>query len=241
MVDLNDFGQPVGAVVEPTWTARPHPAPIPLTGTYVRLEPLSDDHAGDLFPALCGSHDGDLWTYRPLGPPGSLAELAELNGAPIAANNTVTWAVLPTTTGHATLADHAAGMVSLVAIDTMHGRAEIAAVIYARALQRTPATTEVSTLLIRYLIEDLGYRRVEWKCDRLNEPSRQAALRLGFRFEGTFGRHMVVRGRSRDTDYFALTDREWAGVGPAHAAWLDPSNFDPQGQQRTSLRALTSA
>ncbi|MBP6997571.1 MAG: GNAT family N-acetyltransferase [Phycicoccus sp.] len=174
----------------------------------------------------------------PTAPPDTIDALEQINRATIASVDKLTWAVVPTDGGHPTLTNRASGLVSLTAIETSHGRAEIAAVIFARGLQRSRVTTEVHTLLIRHLIAELGYRRVEWKCDALNEPSRRAALRLGFRFEGTFAQHMVTRGRNRDTDYFALTDQDWTAIGAAHAAWLDPSNFDAQGHQRTSLREL---
>lgn len=239
MIELNAWGQPVGPLVEPAWTARATPECRVLTGASVRLEPLADAHAPDLFRTLCGPEDASLWTYRPDGPPDTIAALERLNRATIGSPDKVTWAVIPAEVRHKAVSRRASGMVSLTAIERTHGRAEIAAVIFARGLQRSRASTEVHHLLIRYLIEDLGYRRVEWKCDTLNEPSRQAALRLGFRSEGTFAQHMVTRGRSRDTDYFALTDRDWLHVGPAQAAWLNPANFDEDGRQRSSLRELT--
>ena len=110
--------------------------------------------------------------------------------------------------------------------------------VYARALQRTPATTEATYLLMRHLFDGLGYRRFEWKCDALNEPSRQAALRLGFTYEGRFRNHMVTKGRNRDTDWFSVTDAEWPVVGAALQAWLEPANFDEQGRQRLALSAV---
>ena len=103
-------------------------------------------------------------------------------------------------------------MTSFYRIDPAHGQVEVAAVIYARSLQRTPATTEATYLLMRYAFDGLGYRRFEWKCDALNEPSRQAALRLGFTYEGRFRNHMVTQGRNRDTDWFSVTDAEWPAV-----------------------------
>ena len=110
--------------------------------------------------------------------------------------------------------------------------------LYARSLQRTCAATEAIHLLMRYAFEDLGYRRFEWKCDSLNEPSRRAAARLGFTYEGRFRHHMVTKGRNRDTDWFSVTDAEWPAVRAAHEAWLDPANFDENGEQRTALSSM---
>ena len=112
----------------------------------------------------------------------------------------------------------------------------IAAIILARTLQRTPAATEAMYLLAHHVFDALGYRRYEWKCDSCNEPSRSAAARLGFTYEGRFRNAMVYKGRNRDTDWFSVTDAEWPGVRAAHEAWLDPANFDEEGVQRSRLR-----
>ncbi len=109
--------------------------------------------------------------------------------------------------------------------------------IYARHLQRTPASTETTHLLMRWAFDELGYRRFEWKCDSHNEPSRRAAARLGFTYEGRFRHHLVVKGRNRDTDWFSVTDAEWPAVRAAHEAWLDPGNFDARGPSGPSARA----
>ena len=117
---------------------------------------------------------------------------------------------------------------------------EIAGVLFSRRLQRTRAATEAVHLTMRYAFDDLGYRRFEWKCDSLNKPSRRAARRLGFRYEGRFRHHMVTKGRNRDTDWFSVTDTEWPEVHAAHRTWLDPGNFDADGCQRMSLSSLTA-
>jgi Acetyltransferase (GNAT) domain len=124
-------------------------------------------------------------------------------------------------------------------IDPATGQVEIAGVLYARTLQRTRAATEAIHLTMRHAFDDLGYRRFEWKCDSLNEPSQRAALRLGFRYEGRFRHHMVTRGCNRDTDWFSVTDAEWPAVRAAHERWLDPSNFDADGRQLVALSELT--
>jgi len=112
----------------------------------------------------------------------------------------------------------------------------VGSIIYARRLQRTPITTEATHLLARHVFDDLGYRRFEWKCDSHNEPSRRAAVRLGFTYEGRFRHAMVYRDRNRDTDWFSITDAEWPAIRAAHERWLDPANFDPDGHQLTPLR-----
>ena len=124
-------------------------------------------------------------------------------------------------------------------VDPTHGSAEVGAILYARSLRRTRAATEAIHLLARYLFDDLGYRRFEWKLDCLNEPSARAARRLGFTYEGRFRNAMVYKGRNRDTDWFAMTDADWPRIREAHERWLDPANFDDTGVQRMSLSDLT--
>lgn len=230
MPEVNEHDQQVGDVV-PAWSRCDRPARIGLVGRYVALEPVSAAHVPLLFAALCGPDDGGLWTYRPNPRPSDDSELAALVEAWASSADNLTWAVVPRGAG-------AAGITSLYRIEPEHGQAELAAVLYARAMQRTSAATEATYLLMRYVFDGLGYRRVEWKCDSLNEPSRQAALRLGFTYEGRFRHHMVTQGRSRDTDWFSVTDAEWPTVRAALQAWLDPANFDAGGAQRLALSAV---
>jgi RimJ/RimL family protein N-acetyltransferase len=123
-------------------------------------------------------------------------------------------------------------------IDPANGVIEVGTIKYAPALQRTAAATEAMFLLMRYVFDDLGYRRYEWKCDSLNEPSRAAALRLGFTFEGIFRQAVVYKGRNRDTAWFSIIDKEWPALKQAYEAWLAPENFDPDGRQRRRLSDL---
>ena len=232
MPETNAFGQQVGDVV-PGWTPRPHPVPVTLTGRYVRLEPLSVDHAPALHAALCNPGDEPLWTYRPTDPPSDVPAMAELIDQHLAAPELETFALVPS-------GEQAQGIASYTRIDTNTGQVEIAGVLYARTLQRTRAATEAIHLAMRHAFEDLGYRRFEWKCDSLNEPSRRAARRLGFAYEGRFRNHMITKGRNRDTDWFSVTDAEWPAVRAAHERWLDPANFDEAGNQLTSLSDLTA-
>lgn len=228
--EVNEHGQPVGPVVE-GWRPVDRPARIGLMGRYVALQPVSVAHVPALFTSLCGPGDAPRWTYRTTPVPSSESALSDLVDQWAADPVNLTWAVLP-------LGGEAAGVTSLYRIDPAHGQAEVAAVLYAGSLQRTPAATETTYLLMRYLFDGLGYRRFEWKCDALNEPSRQAALRLGFTYEGRFRNHMVTQGRSRDTDWFSVTDAEWPTVKAALQTWLRPDNFDEDGQQRLSLSVV---
>ncbi|KAA1425765.1 GNAT family N-acetyltransferase [Nocardioides antri] len=234
MPEQNAFGQYVGDVV-PGWEPRPAPEPVTLQGSYVRVIPLSSVHYADLYDAVCGLEDGGLWTYRPIARPTSLADLwmhlAELVDSPV----DLTFTLVPT---EGERADRATGIASYMRIDPRTGQVEVAGVLFGRALQRTRAATEAIHLLMRHAFDDLGYRRFEWKCDSLNEPSRRAARRLGFVYEGRFRNHMVTQGRNRDTDWFSVTAEEWPQVSAAHRAWLDPANFDGDGRQLTRLSAL---
>ena len=229
----NEHGQQVGDEV-PEWTPRTPPGPVTLEGRYVRLEALAADHAEPLFEALCGPDDASLWTYRPTDPPTDVAGMARVVAETAASPDTVTLAIVPLDTGRA------AGMATYYRVDPQHGTIEVAGVIYARSLQRTRAATEAIHLMACHAFEELGYRRFEWKCDSLNEPSARAARRLGFTYEGRFRHHMVTKGRNRDTDWFSITDTEWPAVRSLHERWLDPANFEDDGTQRTALSALVA-
>ena len=228
MPEVNEFGQQVGDLVQPEWMPRDRPARIGLIGRYVALEPISTRHVPALQLALGGAQNDDLWTYRPQSAPENESVLADRVDLWMESTENLTWAVVPA-------GGQPAGMTSLYRIDPETGQAEVAAVIYARSVQRTPATTEATYLLMRYAFDGLGYRRFEWKCDSLNEPSRQAALRLGFTYEGRFRNHMVTKGRNRDTDWFSVTSEEWPAVKLALQTWLHPDNFDEQGRQRLAM------
>lgn len=224
----NEHGQPIGRPVD-GWELRPAPPKATLEGRYVRLEPATAEHAESLFDALCGPEEADLWTYRPDEPAGDVAEMARRLATAGATRESLTWALVPE--GH----EGAQGLVSLHRIDPAHGSAEVAAVLYGRALQRTRAATEAVRLLAGHLFDELGYRRLEWKCDSLNAPSRRAALRLGFTEEGTWRNALVYKGRNRDTTWFSITDQEWPQVSTRLDDWLDPGNFDVQGKQQRPL------
>ncbi len=231
MSPTNEHGQPVGEPVE--WSGAPPPGRVRLPGRYVTVEAVTDEHVPDLFASLCGPDDAPLWTYRPEEPPADEADLAERVDRWRSSDDSLTYALVPADTGRA------AGVVSFFRIDPPHGSIEVAAVLYARSLQRTRAATEVVRLLAGYVFDDLGYRRLEWKLDSCNEPSATAARRLGFRYEGRFRHAMVYKGRNRDTDWFAMTDDDWRSLRPAYDTWLDPANFGADGRQRQRLSDLT--
>jgi RimJ/RimL family protein N-acetyltransferase len=231
-VPVNEHDQPVGDPL-PDWRARPSPEPVTHEGRHVRLEPLGPGHVDALLATVCRQEDEPLWTYRGTDRPRDRASLDALVTADLADPSTLTFAVVPVSTGEA----H--GLTSYLRVEPAHGSLEIGAILFSRAVQRTPVSTESAHLLLRHALDALGYRRVEWKCDSLNEPSRRAARRLGFSYEGRFRRHLTVKGRNRDTDWFAVTEDEWPAVRAAHEAWLDPANHDADGRQRVALSELT--
>ncbi|MDF2114076.1 GNAT family protein [Roseiarcaceae bacterium H3SJ34-1] len=203
-----------------------------LQGRYVTLERLASRHAPALAAALKDVDIGELGRYvvePPLCDPTAFAAM-------IAERATATsrryYACVPLG------ADGACGYLALIRDEPAHRSIEIGDVFYAPALQHTRAGTEAVYLLARYAFETMGYRRLEWKCDDLNAPSRQAALRYGFTFEGVFRQHMLVRGNNRDTAWFSMLDGEWPARRAAFEAWLDPANFDASGRQRVALSAL---
>jgi RimJ/RimL family protein N-acetyltransferase len=226
--ETNHFGQPVGDPLVPSWTTRPRPEPVRLGGRYVEVVPLAAEHVPALHAAVAGPGDEPLWTYRATEMPATVEDLASLVARTLASPDLLTFAIVPA--GRA-----AEGIASYTRIDPATGQVEVAGVLFARTLQQTTAATEAIHLLMRHAFETLGYRRFEWKCDSLNEPSRRAALRLGFRYEGRFRHHLVVKGRNRDTDWFSVTESEWPAVRAEHERWLDPANFDDAGRHRSRL------
>ena len=231
MTRTNAYGQAIGDRVE-GWTAPEAPRPLVLEGRHVRLEPLAAEHAQPLFESLGGDENADLWTYRiDLEPPDTVEETARMVAHGASERDHLTFAVVPLAEGVAR------GLTSLYRIDPANGSIEVGGIVYARSMQRTPASTEATYLLARHLIDELGYRRLEWKLDSCNESSAAAARRLGFTYEGRHRQALVYKGRNRDTDWFSIIDVEWPAIRERIEAWLDPANFDDDGQQRTSLSA----
>jgi RimJ/RimL family protein N-acetyltransferase len=210
------------------------PAHRPLTGERVRLEPLDPDrHAEDLLDAASG--DPQLWDYLPYGPFADAGELRVDLAERAGSTDPLFLAVVDTATGRA------GGVVSYLRIEPAHACIEIGHIWFGGPLQRTPGATETIYLLARHAFDDLGHRRLEWKCDAANARSRRAAERFGFTFEGVFRQHMIVKGRNRDTAWFALLDSEWPAARAAFEAWLSPANFDADGRQRSPLKNVRSS
>lgn len=210
------------------WKPCPLPRREPMHGRTVVLEPLeAARHTAALWEAVQG-HD-ELWDYLFDGPYASEGELAADVARKERAEEFEFYAIVPAETGRA------AGYASYLRMEPRHGVIEVGNILLSRALQRTTAATEAMYLMARHVFEDLGYRRYEWKCNARNEPSRRAALRLGFTFEGIFRQHMVVKGQNRDTAWFAMLDGEWPERKRAFEAWLAPGNFDDEGRQRRRL------
>jgi len=197
-----------------------------MEGRLVRIEPLDAARHGDhLFAAYALDADGRNWTYMPVGPFTERAAFdAWLAGAEASADP-MFHAVVERSSGEAV------GVASYLRIEPAPGVIEVGYISFSPRLQRSPAATEAMALMMARVFDELGYRRYEWKCDALNEPSRRAAVRLGFTFEGIFRQATVTKGRNRDTAWFSILDSEWPVAKAAFAAWLDPSNFDAAGRQ----------
>lgn len=230
MTRHNQFGQPIGEDV-PGWAPRPWPPQTPMQGRYCRLEKLDPDrHGKALYAAYREAPDWRDWTYLPRGPfdtEGAYIAWARENAA---LNDPWHFTVL--------VDGEPVGTLAHMRIDPSNGVIEVGAIMYAPRLQRTPAATEAIYLMMRRAFDELGYRRHEWKCDALHAGSRHAAERYGFRFEGIFAQAIVYKGRSRDTAWYAVTDKEWPVLRAAFETWLAPGNFDAQGRQKQSLASL---
>ena len=224
--------QPTGFAV-PNWTPRPLPPRTPTEGRFARVEPLdAGRHAADLFAANGADSDGRMWTYMGYGPFGSLADYRAWAEASAKSGDPLFHAIVDLATGRA------AGVASYLRIDAAAGVIEVGHIALSPALQRTAAATEAMWLMMRRVFEELSYRRYEWKCDALNAPSRRAAARLGFTYEGIFRQATIYKGRNRDTAWFSVIDREWPAIDAAFRTWLDPSNFDAAGGQKRRLAEL---
>lgn len=219
--------RPIGPVVDST--PRPLPARIPIRGQYAALEPLHRRHAAELWLAAQAAGAEMSWDYLGYGPFASKAEMAAFVAEFAANHDPMAWAVRPVATGIVT------GWLTLMDIQPKHAAIELGHIWFGPAMQRTRAATEAMFLLLRLAADELGYRRLVWKCNALNAPSRRAADRLGFTYEGTLRAHLIVKGRLRDTAYFSILGTEWPRCRDALQAWLEPSNFGPEG---TALRGL---
>lgn len=232
---INEHGQPVGDAL-PNWTARPLPSRAAMTGRYCMLEALdADRHAADLFAANTQDASAANWTYLTVGPYASFEDYAAWARTVSAGADPLFFAVVDAKTRKAT------GVASYLRIFPESGSIEVGNINFSPLLQRTRAATEAMFLMMRRAFDELGYRRYEWKCDALNAPSRAAALRFGFSYEGMFRQALIYKGRNRDTAWFSIIDSEWPALKRAYERWLAPGNFDAAGQQRVSLAAMNNA
>lgn len=229
----NIFGQPIGFPLE-NW----QPAKIPdkasiLQGRYGLLEPIdSIKHAAVLFESLQFENSGDSWTYLPYGPFDSFEAFQIWLTNITSGEDPLLYVIMDNKT------QIPIGIAGYLRINSEQGTIEVGHLHYSKHLQKTPLATEAMYLLMQQAFDVLHYRRYEWKCDALNQPSRCAAERLGFKFEGIFRQNMVYKNRSRDTAWFSIIDSEWPVLKARFQKWLDPNNFDQNGKQILSLQSI---
>jgi RimJ/RimL family protein N-acetyltransferase len=223
---------PIGPEVDAT--PRPLPARIPHRGAAVTLEPLAVRHAEDLGAAAGSDPSGHSWAYLGYGPFADAAAMRRHVASFATQHDPMAWAVRPHRSGRVE------GWLTLMDIQPAHAGIEIGHIWFSPRMQRTRAATEAMFLLMRHAMDDLGYRRLMWKCNALNAPSVAAALRLGFVPEGTLRANMVVKGRRRDTAYLSILESEWPARRDAIATWLEDANWDHAGAPRSSLSAVTA-
>jgi RimJ/RimL family protein N-acetyltransferase len=231
---INEFGQPIGFPLT-EWRSPPVPPHVALQGRYCRIEPFkAARHARDLHAGFSDPGDAARWTYSFSGPFATFADYEKWCLTAEASRDPQFYALIDAASGRA------AGSCAYMRIEPNHGVIEIGNIYFSSRLARTRAATEVLYLMMSNVF-DLGYRRFEWKCDSCNLPSRAAATRFGFTYEGMFRQAIVNKGRNRDTSWFAVIDRDWnAGLKDAYLRWLDPGNFDAAGAQKLRLSELTA-
>lgn len=224
--------QPTGRPL-PGWAARQAPPRTAMEGRFCRLEPLDPArHAHDLFAANQLDAEGRNWTYQFVGPFQDFESYRTWLEQVAKADDPLFHTIVDLKTGKAV------GVATFMRIDRAHGVIEVGNINYSPLLQRTPAATEAMFLMMRRVFDELGYRRYEWKCDCLNAPSRAAALRLGFQYEGIFRQAVVYKGRNRDTAWYSIIDSEWPALKQAYERWLAPENFHTDGGQKRPLGEL---
>ncbi len=215
------------------WSGVPRPERVVLEGRYARLEPLDPErHGQGLLASAFEAGASDRFRYLFDAPPADAASFSPWLDRASSSDDPLFFAVIDRATGRAE------GRQSLMRIDPAHGVIEIGNILWGPAIARTRVATEALQLFASYVFDALGYRRFEWKCDDLNGPSKKAALRFGFTFEGVFRQHMVVKGMNRDTAWFSIIDAEWPRLAGAFTAWLAPANFDAEGRQKRKLEDL---
>lgn len=214
------------------WTPRPRPEAVPLEGRYVRLEKLEPRHADGLHAASATGDADAKFTWLAEDPPEDQASFRAWVERVSVSVDPIYFAIIDKATGKV------AGRQTLMRIDPANGVVEIGNIYWGPLIARKAAATEALFLFARYAFDTLGYRRFEWKCNNDNLPSKQAALRFGFQYEGLFRQHFVIKGLNRDTAWFAMIDKDWVALKPAYAAWLAPDNFDESGNQKRRLEDI---
>lgn len=227
----NDLGQPIGFPIT-EWQTPLYPQGVVLQGDHCRLERLDPDrHGADLHTANSSDTKNKIWTYLPYGPFETLDNYKQWIKDTCLGDDPLFYAIIDNRS------DRAMGVASYLRINPIDGFIEVGHINYSPLLQKTIIATEAMFLMMRHVFDDLKYRRYEWKCDALNGPSRSAALRLGFTFEGIFRQATMYKQRNRDTAWFSVIDSEWPSLKVAFRTWLAPRNF-VNSQQKQSLHSL---
>ena len=229
---LCNLDQPIGFPIE-QWQKRATPPQSEMLGNYCKVIPLDiNKHAESLYKAYAKDKDHQNWTYLPYGPFNELSDFHHWLERSCVGDDPLFHTVIDLQTGQAI------GMASYLRIEPAIGVIEVGHIHFSPFLQKTPMATEVMYLMMKRVFEELGYRRYEWKCDALNAPSRKAAVRLGFSFEGIFRQATMYKNRNRDTAWYSIVDTEWKRLKLSFEEWLNPANFNEQGQQLKSLSSM---
>ena len=231
----NELGQPIGNEV-PGWQGAVAPRREPMMGRICQVEPLDTNaHFEDLYQAFSEDAEGRLWTYMSSGPFDSVDQFRDWMDAACATEDPLYYAIIDLTSGKAL------GVCAYLRIQQTVGVIEVGSITYSPQLQRTPLATEAMFLMMARVFDELGYRRYEWKCDSLNAASRNAAVRLGFSYDGLFEQAIVYKGRNRDTAWYSILDQDWPALKKAYSSWLEPQNFDERGEQKRKLQDCIAA
>lgn len=232
MAKVNQFNQIIGKPIE-NWVPREEPAKENMYGNYCTLEPLDIyRHSADLFKTFKFNNQGETWTYLPFGPFKTYEEFKRWLSEKSVSKDYIFFAVIDKNSNVPN------GIASYHDIDLMHGTAEVGSIHYSKMLQKTRAATEAMYLMMYQIFEKLGYRRYQWRCNSLNQSSRNAAERLGFKFEGIFRQTNVFKNLNRDTAWYSIIDSEWPSLKVKFQRWLDSNNFDANGNQKRKLQEI---
>ena len=223
--------QPIGIPLS-AWTSCKPPSHAALTGRFSKLVPTKLEHAADLFAAFSEDRDHSNWTYLAYGPFEDIDAFTIWLRAACTETDPLFHTIIDG------ISKRPVGLASYARIQSATGVIEVGHLHYSPRLQRTPAATEAMFLMMKRVFDELGYRRYEWKCDALNAPSRRAAERLGFQFEGIFRKATIYKGRNRDTAWYSIIDQEWPSLRTAFEMWLAPDNFDSKGTQQRCLESF---